>query len=63
MVKTDGETRVHLTGQDWLTRAILFNRERALAWVRKLYGAEAAFAQGGTDNDAADGTLDDDGGS
>lgn len=39
IVKHDGETHVHRVGEDGLTRTILFNRARALAWARAKYGA------------------------
>ena len=50
---------VHLIGQDGLTRAILFDQGRALAWARKIYGAEVVLATDASDSDGAGG---DDGG-
>lgn len=49
VVKHNGETIVHLIGEDGLTRSILFNRQKALAWVQAKYGAEALdVTQSGT---------------
>lgn len=51
IVRHNGQTIVHVMGEDGLTRSILFDRQKALAWARALYGA-----------DATDGEADDDGG-
>lgn len=69
IVRTNGETHVHLIGEDGLTRAILFNRQKALDWAKEKYGAESAQTEsdgtsdgGGFGFDGAGGDDDDDGG-
>ena len=57
IVKHNGQTTVHMIGKDGLTRSIMFDQGRALAWARQLYGAEATAAS--NDDDGSD---DDDGG-
>lgn len=52
LVRHNGETFVHQMGEDGLTRAIIFNRQRALDWARARYGAEATMesdSSGGSD--------------
>lgn len=66
IVRHDGQTFVHQIGEDGLTRAILFNRAKALAWAKAKYGAMATdvtqgdgsdggFASAGGDDDDDDG--------
>ena len=64
IVRTGGETYIHQVGEDGLTRAIMFDRDRALEWARAKYGADVADANGGgrDDDDRDDGGDDDDGG-
>lgn len=57
IVRDNGETYIHQVGEDGLTRTILFDRKKALAWARAKYGADATAAAGddglagGNDND------------
>ncbi len=53
IVRHDGQTFVHRIGDDGLTRAIMFNRKRALEWARAKYGTEAASVDG---NDGSGGS-------
>ena len=40
IVRHNGEIHVHRVGEDGLTRTILFNRAKALAWARAKYGVD-----------------------
>lgn len=68
VVRDDGETHIHQVGEDGLTRSILFDRKKALAWARARYGADADLDNGGNGLDDDDGNggsgadEDDDGG-
>lgn len=62
IVTNNGKTTVHLIGQDGLTRAILFDQGRALAWARKFYGAELISVPDGSGDDDADAANDAGGG-
>jgi hypothetical protein len=66
VVKEDSKTYVHQIGDDGLTRSIMFDRKRALAWARAKYGADVADAtaedSGGNGDSLAGGSDDDDGG-
>lgn len=42
VVEHDGQTQVHMLGEDGLTRSILFNPAAALAWAQERYGADAS---------------------
>ncbi len=46
-----GQTFVHRIGEDGLTRSIIFDREKALAWACERYRADAAVAS--ADDDGA----------
>lgn len=62
IVRHDGETFVHMIGDDGLTRAIMFNRKKALAWARAKYGAEVENSgDDNADTGGADASDDDDG--
>jgi hypothetical protein len=64
VVRSGGETYIHQIGEDGLTRAILFDSERALAWARAKYGADFADASndGSSGDDEASGAARADGG-
>ena len=62
VVKHNGETTIHMIGKDGLTRSILFNKGRALAWARQLYGAEVVSASTGPDGDGSKASASDGGG-
>jgi hypothetical protein len=46
VVKDNGETYIHRLGEDGLTRSILFDPKRALAWARDKYGADTVRVAG-----------------
>ena len=52
-VQHNGQTFIHVIGEDGLTRSILFNQKRALEWARAKYGAEVIDASG-NDSDGGD---------
>lgn len=60
VVKIGDDSFVHQIGDDGLTRAILFNRKKALAWAREKYGAE--IAEAAEDSSCRDYDCDDGGG-
>ncbi|WP_374643937.1 hypothetical protein [Tabrizicola sp.] len=52
IVRHNGEIHVHRVGEDGLTRTILFNRAKALAWARAKYGVDGTdLTAGGHDGD------------
>jgi hypothetical protein len=66
VVKDGGQTYIHQIGDDGLTRAIMFNRKKALVWARDKYGAEITDATvedsgGGGGGSSIDRDDDDDG--
>lgn len=65
VVRDDGQTYIHQIGDDGLTRSIMFNRKKALAWAREKYGAEvtdATVEDSGGGGGLAVASGDDDGG-
>ncbi|WP_103256091.1 hypothetical protein [Tabrizicola aquatica] len=60
VVRHDGQTFVHQIGEDGLTRAILFNRAKALAWAKAKYGAMATDVTPGEGGDGMASIGDDD---
>lgn len=63
VVRSGSETYIHQIGDDGLTRAILFDSQRALDWARAKYGVALADAtddgSGGSDGNGASGGGDD----
>lgn len=51
VVKHGGQTFIHQIGEDGLTRSIVFNRAKALAWARAKYGINATDATPGESGD------------
>ena len=46
VVEANGETTVHLIGEDGLTRQTVFNRKAALAWAAEHYGGSFSWLPG-----------------
>ncbi|MDP3863014.1 MAG: hypothetical protein Q8Q63_15670 [Phaeovulum sp.] len=46
MVEVNGNIRVHGIGENGLTRSIIFDPDRAVAWARSTYGGAGAWVAG-----------------
>lgn len=66
IIKHNDQTFIHVMGAEGLTRSIIFNKKKALAWAEALYGTDGTYIEidmGGADAGGliADDDDDDDG--